>query len=161
MYLRTFLILFVLGTLILFAAINWTAFVSPFKLSVVFTTVEAPLGLVLLGIVGLLTLLFLIYLVFLQSSSLLESRRQARELQNQREIAEQSEASRFSRLHSFLEVELQRLALQNDNGQAALLAKLDELESRLRSTVEQSANSLAAYMGEIDDKLEKAAAGSS
>jgi uncharacterized integral membrane protein len=161
MYLRTFLILFVLGTLILFAAINWTAFVSPFKLSVVFTTVEAPLGLVLLGIVGLLTLLFLIYLVFLQSSSLLESRRQARELQNQREIAEQSEASRFSRLHSFLEVELQKLALQNDNGQAALLAKLDELESRLRSTVEQSANSLAAYMGEIDDKLEKAAAGSS
>ena len=78
MYLRTLLILFVLGTLILFAAINWTAFVSPFKLSVVFTTVEAPLGLVLLGIIGLLTLLFLIYLVFLQSSSLLESRRQAR-----------------------------------------------------------------------------------
>ena len=161
MYLRTLLILFVLGTLILFAAINWTAFVSPFKLSVVFTTVEAPLGLVLLGITGLLTLLFLIYLVFLQSSSLLESRRQARELQNQREIVEQSEASRFSRLHSFLEVELQKLALQNDNGQAALLAKLDDLESRLRSTVEQSANSLAAYMGEIDDKLEKAAAGSS
>jgi uncharacterized integral membrane protein len=161
MYLRTLLILFVLGTLILFAAINWTAFVTPFNLSVVFATVEAPLGLVLLGIVGLLTLLFLIYLVFLQSSSLLESRRQARELQNQREIVEQSEASRFSRLHSFLEVELQKLALQNDNGQAALLAKLDELESRLRSTVEQSANSLAAYMGEIDDKLEKAAAGSS
>ena len=161
MYLRTLLILFVLGTLILFAAINWTAFVTPFNLSVVFATVEAPLGLVLLGIVGLLTLLFLIYLVFLQTSSLLESRRQARELQNQREIVEQSEASRFSRLHSFLEVELQKLALQNDNGQAALLAKLDELESRLRSTVEQSANSLAAYMGEIDDKLEKAAAGSS
>jgi len=161
MYLRTLLILFVLGTLILFAAINWTAFVTPFNLSVVFATVEAPLGLVLLGIVGLLTLLFLIYLVFLQSSSLLESRRQARELQNQREIVEQSEASRFSRLHSFLEVELQKLALQNDNGQAALLAKLGELESRLRSTVEQSANSLAAYMGEIDDKLEKAAGGSS
>jgi uncharacterized integral membrane protein len=161
MYLRTLLILFVLGSLILFAAINWTAFVTPFNLSVVFATVEAPLGLVLLGIVGLLTLLFLIYLVFLQSSSLLESRRQARELQNQREIVEQSEASRFSRLHSFLEVELQKLALQNDNGQAALLAKLDELESRLRSTVEQSANSLAAYMGEIDDKLEKAAGGSS
>jgi hypothetical protein len=161
MYLRTLLIMVVLGALILFAALNWTAFVSPFKLSLVFTSVEAPLGLVLLGIVGLLTLLFLIYLVFLQSSSLLESRRQARELQNQREIVEQSEASRFSRLHSFLEVELQKLALQNDNGQAALLAKLDELESRLRSTVEQSANSLAAYMGEIDDKLEKGAAGSS
>ena len=161
MYLRTLLILVVLGTLILFAAINWTAFVSPFKLSVVFTTVEAPLGLVLLGIVGLLTLLFLIYLVFLQSSSLLESRRQARELKNQREIVEQAEASRFSQLRSYLEAELQELARRNDNDQAALLAKLDALERDLRSTVEQSVNSLAAYLGEIDDKLEKAGAGSS
>jgi type III secretory pathway component EscR len=161
MYLRTLLILVVLGTLILFAAINWTAFVSPFKLSVVFTAVEAPLGLVLLGIVGLLTLLFLIYLVFLQSSSLLESRRQARELQNQREIVEQAEASRFSQLRSYLEAELQELARRNDNDQAALLAKLDALERDLRSTVEQSVNSLAAYLGEIDDKLEKAGAGPS
>jgi len=135
MYLRTLLIMLVLGALILFAAINWTAFVSPFKLSVVFTTVEAPLGLVLLGIAGLLTLLFLIYIVFLQSSSLLESRRQARELQ--------------------------KVALQNENAQAALMAKLEELERGLRSTMEQSVNSLAAYMGEIDDKLEKAAGGSS
>ena len=161
MYLRTLSILVLLGALILFAAINWTAFVTPFKLSVVFTTVEAPLGLVLLGIVGLLTLMFLIYLVFLQSSSLLESRRQARELQNQREIAEQAEASRFSQLRSYLEAELQALARQNDNEQAALLAKLDALERGLRSTVEQSVNSLAAYLGEIDDKLEKASAGSS
>ena len=161
MYLRTLSILVLLGALILFAAINWTAFVSPFMLSVVFTTVEAPLGLVLLGIVGLLTLMFLIYLVFLQSSSLLESRRQARELQNQREIAEQAEASRFSQLRSYLEAELQALARQNDNDQAALLAKLDALERGLRSTVEQSVNSLAAYLGEIDDKLEKASAGSS
>jgi len=161
MYLRTLSILVLLGALIVFAAINWTAFVSPFMLSVVFTTVEAPLGLVLLGIVGLLTLMFLIYLVFLQSSSLLESRRQARELQNQREIAEQAEASRFSQLRSYLEAELQALARQNDNDQAALLAKLDALERGLRSTVEQSVNSLAAYLGEIDDKLEKASAGSS
>jgi uncharacterized integral membrane protein len=159
MYLRTLVITVVLGALIVFAAINWTAFVSPFTLSVGFTTVEAPLGLVLLGIVGLLTMLFLIYLVFLQSSALLESRRHARELQNQRQVAEQAEASRFSQLRSFLEVELQELARQNDNDQAALLAKLDTLERGLRSTVEQSVNSLAAYLGEIDDKLEKARAG--
>ena len=56
---------------------------------------------------------------------------------------------------------MQALARQNDNDQAALLAKLDALERGLRSTVEQSVNSLAAYLGEIDDKLEKASAGSS
>jgi hypothetical protein len=56
---------------------------------------------------------------------------------------------------------LQALARQRDNEQAALLAKLGALERGLRSTVEQSVNSLAAYLGEIDDKLEKAGAGPS
>ena len=159
MYLRTLLIMVVLGSLIVFAALNWMAFVSPFKLSVGFTTVEAPLGLVLLGIVGLLTLLFLIYIVFLQSSSLLESRRQARALQNQREIAEQAEASRFSQMRSYLEGELKDFAVKNETARTSVLARLDQLERDLRLAVEQSANSLAAYIGEIDDRLEKAAGG--
>ena len=61
---------------------------SETTLSVGFTTVQAPLGLVLLIVTALLALLFLIYVVYLQSSVLLENRRQSRELQNQREIAE-------------------------------------------------------------------------
>ena len=68
MYLRNLLILVLLGALVLFAAVNWTAFTTPTTLSVIFTTVEAPLGLILLVVTGLLTLLFLIYLVYSQSS---------------------------------------------------------------------------------------------
>lgn len=71
MYLRTVLIVIVLGVLIVFALINWSAFMSQTTLSVGFTTVEAPLALILIGIAGLLTLLFLIYVVYLQSSALL------------------------------------------------------------------------------------------
>ena len=70
MYLRTLLILIVLGAVAIFAAINWKAFMAPTTLSVVFATVEAPLGLILLAVVGLLTLLFLLYVVYLQSSIL-------------------------------------------------------------------------------------------
>ena len=84
MYLRTLFILIVLGAVAIFAAINWKAFMAPTTLSVVFTTVEAPLGFVLLVVVGLLTLLFLLYVVYLQSSILVENRRNARELQAQR-----------------------------------------------------------------------------
>ena len=95
MYLRTLLILIVLGAVALFAAINWKAFMAPTTLSVVFANVEAPLGLILLVVVGLLTLLFLLYVVYLQSSVLMENRRNARELQAQRELAEQAETSRY------------------------------------------------------------------
>ena len=75
MYLRTLLIVFALATLALFTAVNWSAFNTPTTLSLVFASVEAPLGLMLLGMLVMLTALFLIYVVYLQSSVLLETRR--------------------------------------------------------------------------------------
>jgi uncharacterized integral membrane protein len=159
MYLRTLLILIVIGAVAIFAAINWKAFMAPTTLSVVFATVEAPLGLILLAVVGLLTLLFLLYVVYLQSSVLMENRRNARELQAQRELAEQAEASRISQLRSFLESELRRLGEKTEESKVVVLAKLEALERELRSVVEQSGNTLAAYIGEIEDKLERAPGG--
>ena len=79
MYLRTLLILTVLGLIAIFSALNWSAFIAPTVLSLGFTSIEAPLGLILLGIIALLTLLFLVYITYLQSTVLLESRRHARE----------------------------------------------------------------------------------
>ena len=159
MYLRTLFILIVLGAVAIFAAINWKAFMTPTTLSVVFTTVEAPLGFILLVIVGLLTLLFLLYVVYLQSSILVENRRNARELQAQRELADQAEASRFSQLRSFLEKELGGVEGKTEESKIAVLAKLEALERELRSVVEQSGNTLAAYIGEIEDRLEHAPGG--
>jgi uncharacterized integral membrane protein len=159
MYLRTLLILIVLGAVAIFAAINWKAFMAPTTLSVVFATVEAPLGLILLAVVGLLTLLFLLYVVYLQSSVLMENRRNARELQAQRELAEQAEASRISQLRSFLESELRRLGEKTEESKVVVLAKLEALERELRSVVDQSGNTLAAYIGEIEDRLERAPGG--
>jgi uncharacterized integral membrane protein len=159
MYLRTLLIFVLLGVLIIFAFINWSAFMSSTTLSVGFTTVEAPLGLILLGIAACLTLLFLIYVVYLQSSTLMESRRYGRELQAQREMADQAEASRIAQLHSFLEAELRKLANQTEEAKAGVLTRLDQLDRDLRLMVEQSGNTLAAYLGEIEDRFERTMGG--
>ena len=159
MYLRTVFILIVLAAVALFAAINWKAFMAPTTLSLVFGNVEAPLGLILLAVVGLLTLLFLLYVVYLQSSVLMENRRNARELQAQRELADQAEASRFSQLRSFLEKELGGLGGKTEESKVAVLAKLEALERDLRSVVEQSGNTLAACIGEIEDRLERGPGG--
>ena len=115
MYLRTLLILIVVGAVAIFSAINWSAFMAPTTLSVIFGSVEAPLGLILLAAIGLLTLLFLLYVAYLQSAILMENRRNARELQVQRDLAEQAEASRISQLRSFLEIELRRLGKKPKN----------------------------------------------
>jgi len=159
MYLRTLLILIVVGAVAIFSAINWSAFMAPTTLSVIFGSVEAPLGLILLAAIGLLTLLFLLYVAYLQSAILMENRRNARELQVQRDLAEQAEASRISQLRSFLEIELRRLGEKTEESKIAMSAKLEGVERELRAVVEQSGNTLAAYIGEIEDKLERAPGG--
>lgn len=155
MYLRTLLIIVVIGLLAVFALLNWSVFLAQTTLSVGFTTVEAPLGLILLSVTGVLTLLFLIYVVYLQSSALVESRRFSRELQAQREIADHAEASRFNQLQSFLTAEIGQLAQQTLESKTATLAKLDEVERDLRTAIEQSANTLAAYLGEMEDRFDR------
>jgi len=157
MYLRTILIVLALGALALFTAVNWSAFTTPTTLSVIFATIEAPLGLVLLGMVVLLAALFLIYVVYLQSSVLFETRRHARELHAQRELAEHAEISRLHDLRLFLETQLQNLGKQTEQSKAELSARLDQLEGELRQSIEQCQNSLAATMAEIDDRLEHGA----
>ena len=155
MPLRTILILFAAGALALFAALNWGAFTAPTTLRFGFGTVDAPLGLIMLGLTVLLAILFLAFVIYLQTTVLLDARRHARELQAQRALADESEASRYSQLRRFLEDELQKNQQQRERGQVDVLAKLDRLDRELRTTIEQSANTLAAYVGEVDDFLKR------
>lgn len=154
MYLRTLLILAVLGLVVVFSALNWSAFIAPTALSLGFITVEAPLGLILLAIVALLTLLFLVYITYLQSTVLLETRRHARELQLQRELAEQAEASRFNQLRAFMDAELEKLAGETEQSKSLVLTRLDQIDRDLRAALEQTGNSLAAYIGELEDRFD-------
>jgi uncharacterized integral membrane protein len=153
MYLRTILIVLILGALALFTVANWHAFTTPTTLSLIVANVEAPLGLVLLGVVVLLTALFPIYVVYLQSSVLFETRRHARELHAQRELAEHAEISRIHELRSSLETQLQTLREQAEISQSELTARLDRLETDLRQSIEQCQNALAAALAEMDDHL--------
>lgn len=154
MPIRTLLLFAVVAAIAIFAALNWDVFTTPSTLSVGVADVQAPLGLVMLALTAILTVFFLIFIVYLQTSVLIEARRHARELQANRELAEQAEASRFTDLRTFLEAELQRLADREASSATAVQARLDGLERDLRTSVEQSGNTLAAYIAELEDRLE-------
>jgi CheY-specific phosphatase CheX len=154
MQLRNIFLLIALTAVAAFAALNWTEITTPTTLSLGVAVVEAPLGLVMLGLLVFVTALFLAFMVYLQTSVLLEARRHARELQTNRTLADQAEASRFTELRSYLEGALQRQAEQDAASGAAVLARLDQLDRELRSAVEESGNTLTAYIGELEDRLE-------
>jgi uncharacterized integral membrane protein len=158
MSIRIVLLLLLFIALALFAAINWPAFTAPTSLSLLVTTIEAPLGLIMLVMTILLAALFIGYAIYLQTSVLLEARQHARELKAQRELADQAEASRFTSLRNFLEGELLRLAAEAKEGRREILARLEQVEGELRTSVEQSGNTLAAYLGEMDERTGPASA---
>lgn len=155
MKLHTLLLLIILAAIAAFSALNWRVFLSPTELSLGYTTVQIPLGLVMLGLLVFITALFLVFVVYLQGSALLETHRHSRELRTNRELADQAEASRFTELRVFLEAELTKQADLNVQSRAAVLTRIDQLEHDFRSFMEQSGNTLAAYIGELEDRLEK------
>ena len=75
---RTFFALLVLVLGGLFAWLNWPEVTRTAPLSLGFTRVEAPLGLVLLVALGVVTLLYLLFTFGLETAALLEVRRYAR-----------------------------------------------------------------------------------
>lgn len=156
MKIRTLFLLLLFAVITAFAALNWSAFMAPTTLSLGVAEVQAPIGLVMLGLLVFLLALFLVFVLYLQTSVLLDARRNARELQASRELADQAEASRFTELRGVLEVALKRQAERDAESMATVLARLDQLDRDLRSMVEQSENTLSACIGELEDRLERA-----
>ena len=154
---RTRTIFLVVAILLLagFVALNVDEFSRVSILSLGFTTVEVSLGFVMLLLLVVATVVFLASTLYMQSTNLLETRRYARELNTQRELADKAEASRFTELRSYLEV--QALAAQHREAAAAtvLAERFSQQQKALLARLEQSDNTIAAYMGQLQDRLER------
>ena len=149
-----FLVLFI-AVVAAFVALNVEEFTRASVLSLGFTSVQAPLGLVMLALLAAVAVIFLGVMIYLQSSNLLETRNYARELSTQRELADKAEASRFTELRHYLEAQA---ASQQRREQAAeqVLGERFAAQNRvLMARVEQSDNTLAAYMGQLEDQIER------
>jgi len=113
MKLHSWLLLIILAAMAAFSALNWSTFVSPTNLSLGFTSVHMPLGLVMLGILVLIVMLCLMFVVYIQAKALLESHQHAKALKAQRELADQAELSRFTELRNYLESQLRAQEVKN------------------------------------------------
>ena len=155
MKVRTLLLLLVLLAIVIFTALNWTVITTPTTLSLLVATVEAPLGLIMLGLLLLLTGVFTIFTGYQQTSTLLEARQQTKALEAQRKLADQAEASRITELQNLLNSALLRLEQQSVESRQATAARLDRLEQDLRAAVAQEGTTLSAYIGQLEDRLDR------
>ena len=125
------IIVLLLIVLAVFTAVNWSVLVMTTPLSFVVFSVEGPLGVILLCVSLGLVLLVVSYALLLRTSWLVESRRLNRQLQEQRELAQQAETSRFVELKEQIEREFKEL----------------------RRTCEENSNGISAHLGYLEDKL--------
>ncbi|WP_439112847.1 LapA family protein [Hydrogenophaga sp.] len=149
-----FLIVFIL-LVAGFVALNLEAILTPTTLNFALSEVQAPLGLVLLGMLVLVLVVFLLTLVYHQTVHLMEVRRITREVTEQRILADNAEASRFTELRQFLQAELQATAVREQALSEKTHQKMDSLQTALTEVIEQTGNGLGASIGEMEDRLER------
>lgn len=155
MRLHTLSLLLILGVIATFTMLNWSVFVAPTDLSLGFTMVKMPLGMVMLGLLVFITILFVMFVIYLQTSALLEVRRHSRELQASRELADKAEVSRFTELRNVIETEMLKQANLIAESESTVLARVDQLGNELSSSIDEAGSTLAAYIGELEDHIEK------
>ncbi|VWX63516.1 conserved hypothetical protein [Burkholderiales bacterium 8X] len=155
MGLRTGVLLLLVLLIAALAALNWGTLAAPVPMSLGVTEVSAPFGLIMLGLTVLLAIFFVAYIVYLQTTVLMETRRHTKEMQAQRDLADRAEASRFTELRNFLETQENAHMASNAERHAALLARVESLEATLRARAEQSDNTMAAHLGQLEDRFDR------
>ena len=146
MNLRSLLLVLTVAAIAALAILNWGILSQPGTVSLGFGSIEAPLGVMMLALTILLAVFFLAYVLMLQGSVLLDTRRHTKEMQAQRELADKAEASRFTEMKAYLQA-------QSERSHAALMERIETLESRLVARANESDNASAAYWGQLENQL--------
>jgi len=156
MHARTFSLIALILLMAGFFALNVDEFTKANTLNLGLSSVQLPLGLLMLLLLGLVTVMFLANTLYIQSKNMLETRTLTRELSTQRDLADKAEASRFTELRSFLEAQAQ----EEQQRQVAISKEQEERfqaqEQVLLTRIEQLDKTMSAYLGEFEDRIMRA-----
>ncbi len=153
---RARMLLLVLAILVVagFAAQNWAQITQPSQLTFGVVQATAPLGLILLTLLGLTLLVFLASAASMRTTSLVESRQHAKQLQQQRDLADKAEASRFTDLRGVLDNHLRETRQREQTANTELDKTLSQHHRELRNQLEQMYHLLTTRLGELERRLD-------
>ena len=152
---RTKTLLLIVGIVLIaaFAMLNVNEITRISTLNLGFTSMQLPLGLVMLMLVLAILLIFLVTMLYMHSVNLIETRKYDKQLTVQRELADKAEASRFTDLRRYMESQAAVTLNQGNETVAAMNRRMMQTEMLLLERLEQSDNTNAAYWGQHDDAL--------
>ncbi|MCC2632825.1 MAG: hypothetical protein K0S48_711 [Ramlibacter sp.] len=159
---RTRSILLIVAILLVsgFAALNWEEIVRPSTLWFGLFVTQAPLGLILLGLLALTLVLFLASTAAMKTQSLMDYRQHQKTLEAQRDLADKAEASRFVDLRQHMDTQLRELRERDAISASEFEKSRLESQREIRTQLEQINRTLAARLTELESRLDGRLGGS-
>lgn len=153
---RTRAILLVLAVLAVagFAALNWSEFLRSSPLLFGPFVMDAPLGLIMLVILGLAALAFVLTSAAIRTNALIESRQHFKTLEAQRALADNAEASRFTDLRTHLDTQLKELRQREAIAASEFEKAMVQSQRDLRTQLEQMNRTLASRLNELEHRID-------
>jgi uncharacterized integral membrane protein len=155
MKIRTLILVIFILLVAALVALNAEEILRPATLNLGLTQIQAPVGLVLLGVMTLMMVAFLLTLVVNQTAHLMEVRRITKEVAEQRNLADKAEASRLTDLREYLHTQFLAIGARDQETLEKLQQKMGDLQTRITEAVEQTGNGLGASLGELEDRVEQ------
>ena len=137
-----------------FAALNWPEFTRNTTLNFGLLRMDAPLGAILLGLLGLVLLLSLISSASLRSRMMVTENRYTRDLQVQRDLADKAEASRFTELRQYLDTHFRDTRQRDPLLSAEFEKSMIQSQRDLRAQLDQMMRGIDARLGSLESRLD-------
>ena len=153
MHLRSVFLLLLFVLCSVFLVVNWEGVMAEVNVNLLWTEIQAPLGLILLMGPGLLILICLIYGFVQQAGLSMELRRVNKQLQQARDLAQKAELSRFTELKSEMQKQITELQNQSASRHSSLMAAVNGVQAAVDESAQETVNSLSASVGEVEDRL--------
>lgn len=153
---RTRTIVLVVAILLVagFAALNWSEIVRTSPLLFGPVVADAPMGLILLGLLGLTLVLFLASSVAMRTQSLMDYRQHQKTLEAQRELADKAEASRFVDLRQQLDNHLKEMRERDAIAASEFDKAMVQSRREVQVQMEQVNRTLTARLNELEHRLD-------
>jgi hypothetical protein len=153
---RTRTIVLVVAILLVagFAALNWSEIVRTSPLLFGPVVADAPLGLILLGLLGLTLVLFLASSIAMRTQSLMDYRQHQKTLEAQRELADKAEASRFVDLRQHLDTHLKGMRERDAIAASEFDKAMVQSRREVQVQMEQVNRTLTTRLNDLEHRLD-------
>ncbi|MBA2675990.1 hypothetical protein [Ramlibacter sp.] len=137
-----------------FAALNWPEFNRTTPLSFGILLMDAPLGMVMLTLLGISLLAFLLASAVDRTSNLVEARRHSKSLEAQRDLADRAEASRFTELRQHMDTQLRELKQRDAVAATEFEQRALGGNRELRTHMDTFHRSLMSRINELENRID-------